>query len=215
MDKTSAALENSSTAINEPKVALLAKGLQKIFKTAIKKDNELNSLDYKVFINEEEEKKDFNRSKNGTFYVNSSSKNNRRVLNYWAFSPGIAMEELKKLGIRSIVLTSGTLSPLDAFKEDMKIKFPITLENPHVINSNQIWVGALAVGSTGKQLNSSYKIRETEDYKDELGMSILQICQTMIGRGGVGSTPSGPEVKGGVGIIIINQYSFLLHITIL
>lgn len=207
MDKLSSALgQNSSSPIAEPKVASLGKALQKIFKTGSKIENEKNSLDYKVFINEEEEKKDFNRSKHGVTIVNHSKK--KWIINYWAFSPGIAMEELKKLGIRSIVLTSGTLSPLDAFKEDMKINFPITLENPHVINTDQIWVGALSVGSTGKQLNSSYKIRETEDYKDELGISILQICQTMIGRGGIGSTPAGPELKGGVSIIINQLFIF-------
>jgi hypothetical protein len=31
----------------------------------------------------------------------------KRVINYWCFSPGIAMEELKALGVRSIILTSG------------------------------------------------------------------------------------------------------------
>jgi len=35
-------------------------------------------------------------------------------------------------------MTSGTLSPMDAFKEDMKVPFSIQLENPHVIKSNQV-----------------------------------------------------------------------------
>lgn len=34
----------------------------------------------------------------------------KRVVNFWAFSPGIAMEDLKRLGVRSILLTSGTIS---------------------------------------------------------------------------------------------------------
>jgi hypothetical protein len=33
------------------------------------------------------------------------------------------MQELKTLGVRSIILTSGTLSPLDSFREDMKLPF--------------------------------------------------------------------------------------------
>lgn len=32
----------------------------------------------------------------------------KRVVNYWCFSPGVAMEELKALGVRSVILTSGT-----------------------------------------------------------------------------------------------------------
>lgn len=54
------------------------------------------------------------------------------------FSPGLAMQELKKLGVRSIIMCSGTLSPLDSFREDMKLPFPIQLENPHVIDKSQV-----------------------------------------------------------------------------
>ena len=42
-----------------------------------------------------------------------------RTLSYWCFSPGHAMEELKANGVRSIILTSGTLSPLSSFKTEM------------------------------------------------------------------------------------------------
>jgi regulator of telomere elongation helicase 1 len=48
------------------------------------------------------------------------------------------MQELKKLGVRSVIMTSGTLSPMDAFREDMKLPFPVQLENPHVIEKNQV-----------------------------------------------------------------------------
>ena len=103
----------------------------------------------------------------------------KRILNFWAFSPGIAMEELKKLGVRTIILTSGTLSPMASFKEDMKLPFPIQLENKHVIEDKQIWVGCLSFGTNGKQLNSGYKVRETSEYKDEIGGTILNIIRTM------------------------------------
>ncbi len=42
-----------------------------------------------------------------------------RVLSYWCFSPGHAMEDLKAHGVRSIILTSGTLSPLTSFVSEM------------------------------------------------------------------------------------------------
>lgn len=91
---------------------------------------------------------------------------------------------LRCTGVRSIVLTSGTLSPLDSFKEDMRIHFTdeCTLVNPHVIQSNQIWIGCSTVGPTGVKLNSKYSSRSTKEYKDELGLSILAICQTAYGR---------------------------------
>lgn len=44
-----------------------------------------------------------------------------RTLSWWCFNPGIAMEEFAKLGVRSIILTSGTLSPLDSFALELKL----------------------------------------------------------------------------------------------
>ena len=52
-----------------------------------------------------------------------------RILSYWCFSPGLAMEQLRALEVRSIILTSGTLTPLDSFASELKIPFPIRLEN--------------------------------------------------------------------------------------
>lgn len=57
----------------------------------------------------------------------------KRVVNYWCFSTGVAMAELQALGVKSMLLTSGTLSPMAALREDIKIPFTVQLENPHVI----------------------------------------------------------------------------------
>ena len=145
------------------------------------------------------------------------------------------MEDLKKLGVRSIILTSGTLSPMDAFKEDMKLSFPWQLENPHVIDktqvrpsaliifirtlyytyvrlvtlgcNSQIFVGAIAAGPNRKQLNSSYSSRDSSEYKDELGASILMICQ-ILGRGGNSHLPPGLDCKGGV-LVFFPSYGLM------
>lgn len=44
-----------------------------------------------------------------------------RTLSWWCFNPGIAMEEFLRLGVGSIILTSGTLSPLDSFAQELKL----------------------------------------------------------------------------------------------
>ncbi|RLN22615.1 regulator of telomere elongation helicase 1 [Panicum miliaceum] len=80
-----------------------------------------------------------------------------RTLSWWCFNPGLAMEEFLKLGVRSIILTSGTLSPLDSLAMELNLEFPIRLENPHVISPDQIWVGVVPVGPSGQALNSSYR----------------------------------------------------------
>jgi len=49
-------------------------------------------------------------------------------------NPGIGFANLNRHQPLSILLTSGTLTPLDSFQSELMIKFPITLINSHVIN---------------------------------------------------------------------------------
>ena len=145
--------------------------------------------------------------------VDEESRRKKRILHFWAFSPGIAMEDLKSLGVRSIILTSGTLSPMASFKEDMKLPFPIQLENKHVIdNKRQIWVGSLTTGINGTRLNSTFECREKVEYKDEMGQSILGIVKTLAGYGEKGSIgmglPPGAELKGGI-LVFFPSYGIM------
>jgi regulator of telomere elongation helicase 1 len=48
------------------------------------------------------------------------------------------MKSIAALGVRSILLTSGTLSPLDSFAQELQIPFPVQLENPHVTSASQV-----------------------------------------------------------------------------
>ena len=167
--------------------------------------------DYKVFICEEEEaKKDYgyNRAQQAS-HSSGRSGTKKWVLNYWGFSPGTALLELKAVGVRQVLLASGTLSPMAAFRADLKLPFPVELQSPHVIElKKQVWVGAIGVGPGGKQLSSSYAVRESDVYKDELGVSILLILQAMLGRGGEGGVPGGPPLDGGV-LVFFTSYKAL------
>ncbi|ERN03915.1 hypothetical protein AMTR_s00078p00189390 [Amborella trichopoda] len=100
-----------------------------------------------------------------------------RTLSWWCFNPGIAMQEFEKLGLRSIIVTSGTLSPLDSFASEMKLDFKVRLENPHVIQPNQVWVGVVASSPSGHSFNSSYRFRDTVKYKQELGSAIVNFAR--------------------------------------
>ena len=44
-----------------------------------------------------------------------------RTLSYWCFSPGHAMKDLVSHGLRSVMLTSGTLSPINSFRAEMQM----------------------------------------------------------------------------------------------
>ena len=66
------------------------------------------------------------------------------TLSYWCFQPGMAMRQLVAMGIRSVLLTSGTLSPLASFAQELQIPFRVQLENPHVIDPCQVRMGPIA-----------------------------------------------------------------------
>ncbi|XP_052274161.1 regulator of telomere elongation helicase 1-like isoform X2 [Dreissena polymorpha] len=102
-----------------------------------------------------------------------------KTLSFWCFSPGHSMSELIAHGIKCIVLTSGTLSPLDSFTAEMQIPFPVRLENPHVIQKHQVWIGTLKTGPDNTVLNSNYETRFTPAYQASLGNCIVNFARVV------------------------------------
>lgn len=101
------------------------------------------------------------------------------TLSFWCFTPGVAMRALKEKGARCVVLASGTLSPMSSFASELALPFPVRLENPHVIAPDQVWGGVVPVGPSGKRLNSSYRFRDTDEYKAELGNAIVNFARVV------------------------------------
>ncbi|KAG5282719.1 hypothetical protein AALO_G00059110 [Alosa alosa] len=99
------------------------------------------------------------KKQNADVWAPASSKKQGNVLSYWCFSPGFSMQELVQQGVRSIILTSGTLSPLSSFTAEMQIPFPVSLENPHVIQRDQIFVSVIDKGPDGTILSSAFDRR--------------------------------------------------------
>ncbi|KAL6782591.1 hypothetical protein ACKKBG_A07395 [Auxenochlorella protothecoides x Auxenochlorella symbiontica] len=79
--------------------------------------------------------------------------------------------------VKAIMLTSGTLSPLASFAAELSIVFPHRLENPHVIDPSQVWVGCVPVGPSGHPLNSSFQTRGDLRYREDLGNSIVNFAR--------------------------------------
>ncbi|XP_075032722.1 regulator of telomere elongation helicase 1 [Mixophyes fleayi] len=109
----------------------------------------------------------------------NSRKQGGKVLSYWCFNPGYTMHDLVRQGIRSIILTSGTLCPISSFTMEMQIPFPVSLENPHVIEKHQIWVGVVPRGPDGCQLSSAFDRRFSVDYLSSLGKTIGNIARVV------------------------------------
>ncbi len=63
-----------------------------------------------------------------------------RVLAFWCFDPGLGFAKLRELNPRSIILTSGTLTPMDSTASELKNPFPVRIECPHVIGTDQVLI---------------------------------------------------------------------------
>jgi len=44
-----------------------------------------------------------------------------KTVNFWCFNSGETMKELLRGGVRNIILTSGTLAPLDSFAMELQM----------------------------------------------------------------------------------------------
>ena len=104
------------------------------------------------------------------------------------------MRDLVEEGARCLILTSGTLSPLSTFAAELQIPFPVTLENPHIIGSNQVLVGVVTHGPDGTELDSSFKNRTNEKYLSSLGRTIRSVAQ-IVPDGLLVFFPSYPVMK--------------------
>ncbi|XP_022191793.1 regulator of telomere elongation helicase 1 homolog [Nilaparvata lugens] len=109
----------------------------------------------------------------------TSSKNNPKLLNFWCFSAGFGMRSLIELGVRSIILTSGTLSPLEATIYELGIPIEVKLENPHIVKGNQVCVSVLKVGPNGKELKSTYENRSSGTYLSELASTLQNFSRVV------------------------------------
>ncbi|KAG8513271.1 Regulator of telomere elongation helicase 1 [Galemys pyrenaicus] len=102
-----------------------------------------------------------------------------KVLSYWCFSPGLSMQQLLRQGVRSLILTSGTLAPLSSYELEMQIPFPVSLENPHVIDPRQSWVGIVPQGPDGAQLSSAFDRRFSDACLSSLGKALGNIARVV------------------------------------
>ena len=97
------------------------------------------------------------------------------TFSFWCLNPAVCFDDLKE-DTRSIVLTSGTLSPMATFASELDVKFPISLEANHVVDKAQVWVGTLAAGPTDYSLNAAYRNANTLQFQDEVGRLLVEVC---------------------------------------
>ncbi|XP_035239801.1 Fanconi anemia group J protein isoform X2 [Anguilla anguilla] len=110
------------------------------------------------------------------------------TLSFWCLNPAVAFSDLTD-SVHTIVLTSGTLSPMGSFSSELGVHFSIQLEASHVINRSQVWVGTVGAGPQGRKLCATFQHAETFAFQDEVGALLLRVCQT-VGHGVLCFLPS-------------------------
>ncbi|XP_029968849.1 regulator of telomere elongation helicase 1 [Salarias fasciatus] len=148
---------------------------------AAEKDKQLlmqtNTAYFKVHIHQDNSSN--RRKQSADVWASSSSKKQGNVLSYWCFSPGFSMQDLVNQGVRSIILTSGTLSPLTSFTSEMRIQFPVSLENRHVIERDQIFVSVIERGPDGVPLSSAFDRRFDPKNMASLGNTVANLSRVV------------------------------------
>ena len=153
--------------------------LQNVY-TPLADHEKVVSAEFKVYLKEvRKETQQGSRNKGWNSEPTSAGSKPVRVLSYWCFSAGRAMQELKQLGARCIVLTSGTLSPMTSFKMEMGIPFDVELQNAHVIDRNQVWIGVVGSGPDGAMLSSAYERRFDPKYLQSLGNAVVNYARVV------------------------------------
>uniref|UniRef100_A0A8C1H7Y8 Regulator of telomere elongation helicase 1 n=1 Tax=Cyprinus carpio carpio TaxID=630221 RepID=A0A8C1H7Y8_CYPCA len=96
------------------------------------------------------------------------------------FPRGFSMQELLRQEVRSIILTSGTLSPLSSFTCEMQnVPFPVSLENPHVIQRDQIFVSIIEKGPDGVQLSTAFDRRFVPENMSSMVNTLVNLVRTL------------------------------------
>jgi fanconi anemia group J protein len=100
----------------------------------------------------------------------------------WCLSASVCFQDIAERA-RSVILTSGTLSPMDSFASELGVPFSIQLEAGHVINvKKQCFVGS--VGQCDSfSLNASFQNQGLLEYQDAIGHAIVKYSTVV--RGGI------------------------------
>lgn len=96
------------------------------------------------------------------------------IVSFLCLNPAAVFHELKSTA-RCIILTSGTLSPMQSFQSELGTQFPIALEANHVIKHDQCWVTSVSSGPTQIDLNGQYQNTNTYGFQDEMGQVFINL----------------------------------------
>ncbi|PNY05673.1 fanconi anemia group J protein [Trifolium pratense] len=103
------------------------------------------------------------------------------TLSLWCLNPEVVFRDVADLSL-SVILTSGTLSPMTSFSSELGVKFEASLEAPHVIDiDSQVLPAIIPTGPGNIPLNASYKTADGYAFQDAVGRSLEEIFKIVSG----------------------------------
>lgn len=101
------------------------------------------------------------------------------TLSLWCLNPGVIFHQIASKA-HSVVLTSGTLAPLDSFSSELTSTFEVCLEAPHVVNmKKQVFAGIIPTTPQGSPLLATYQHSSKTAFQDSIGMIVLSMCRVV------------------------------------
>ena len=107
--------------------------------------------------------------------------NSPNVMNFHCLNPGLGFKQIAEQGTRSIILTTGTLKPLDTVESQLQVKFDHKLENEHVIDGSQVEMHVISKDRHQNPFRFNHKQRFNSQMLVSLGQTILECIQRIYG----------------------------------
>jgi fanconi anemia group J protein len=99
----------------------------------------------------------------------------------WCLNPAIPFAALSKRA-RTVIVASGTLSPIDSFAGELGLNFTVAKSLPHVVNvKTQVFASVVAFGPGATKMDASYKGSMLFSFQDSLGEAIVDYCRVIPG----------------------------------
>jgi len=99
-------------------------------------------------------------------------------INMFCLDPSSGFKDvLEQHKPRSIILTSGTLSPLKVWPLELKVNFAPPVSCPHVLSPQQTQTVILGVGSSGTPLDTKFENRKNPRLYEDIGIALYEIVK--------------------------------------
>jgi Rad3-related DNA helicase len=90
------------------------------------------------------------------------------------------MKKLRDMKPKTIILTSGTLSPMEDLETDIEIEFPIKIQNNHVIAPDRVL--PRIISKAGQiELKLNYERRDNIQMIIDFGQLLLDMAERIMG----------------------------------